>query len=285
MVGVTVTRAERTAQAAARKQASAYLAHLLETNPAYRRRWEISADRVSRKTINRTAVARVLMAFLNDTGEGAAEIGDERQLLDLVCRALDGTVLTPRTIHWFCRAFDIQVHHRNALEGTLEGTSGSSMAIPLIVTGNALPLSSDIPEYRTVSLQEWHTLGPDGRPLRHRTVHRLQAITNSLDRYPYRFDTSEVEVAAVRGARPGPVIPTERPGIHRVDFLFDKPSSRERRDRSSTTRPSAISSYRYRNFDALVFRPSMVLTCSSSSTLNGYHPCLSGLHGTASMVR
>jgi hypothetical protein len=52
-----------------------------------------------------------------------------------------------------------------------------------------------------VSLHEWHVVGPDGLPVRHRTVHVLRALRPGLSVYTYRFDSREARVRAVKGCR------------------------------------------------------------------------------------
>jgi len=78
------------------------------------------------------------------------------------------------------------------------------------------------PAHRTVSLHEWHLIGPDGLPLRHRTVHVLRALRPGVQRYTYRSDSSEVRVRAVRGCRAGPPR-TDEEGLTAVDLELPRP--------------------------------------------------------------
>ncbi|MGY1615993.1 hypothetical protein ACI797_04555 [Geodermatophilus sp. SYSU D00691] len=78
------------------------------------------------------------------------------------------------------------------------------------------------PGHRTVSLHEWHTLGPDGLPVRHRTVHVLRALRSGLGSYTYRFDSREARVRAVRGVRAGRPYP-DADGLMAVDLEFPRP--------------------------------------------------------------
>jgi len=91
---------------------SALLSQLLVEHPRYRRRWQEVAVRRGLGTVNRTAVARVVLAWLNASGQAPTGLEDERQLLDLVRRALDGQVLTPRTLLWFVEAFEMDATDR-----------------------------------------------------------------------------------------------------------------------------------------------------------------------------
>ena len=85
-------------------------------------------------------------------------------------------------------------------------------------------MASSETDYRTMSLHEWHLVGPDGLPALHRTVHVLRAMRAGLDCYAYRFDTSEAEaqVRAIRGVRAGaPRVDEE--GLTVVDLEFVHP--------------------------------------------------------------
>jgi len=78
------------------------------------------------------------------------------------------------------------------------------------------------PAHRTVSLHEWHLIGPDGLPLRHRTVHVLRALRPGLSVYTYRCDSSAARVRAVRGARAGRPRP-DAGGLTAVDLELHRP--------------------------------------------------------------
>jgi hypothetical protein len=68
-----------------------------------------------------------------------------------------------------------------------------------------------------VSLHEWHLVGADGLPVRHRTVHVLRALRPGLSSYTYRFDSREARVRAVRGCRAGAPRP-DADGLMAVDL-------------------------------------------------------------------
>jgi hypothetical protein len=76
--------------------------------------------------------------------------------------------------------------------------------------------------HRTVSLHEWHVIGPDGLPLRHRTVHVLRALRAGLSSYTYRFDSREARVRAVRGCQASPPRP-DVDGLMAVDLALPRP--------------------------------------------------------------
>jgi hypothetical protein len=80
----------------------------------------------------------------------------------------------------------------------------------------------DGPPHRTVSLHEWHLVGPDGLPARHRTVHVLRSLRPGLRSYTYRFDRREATVSSVRGATAG-TARLEDEGLTAVDLIFPRP--------------------------------------------------------------
>jgi len=78
------------------------------------------------------------------------------------------------------------------------------------------------PAHRTVSLHEWHTVGPDGLPARHRTVHVLRALRPGLTRYTYRFDSREARVRGLRGCRAAEPR-QDADGLVAVDLVLPRP--------------------------------------------------------------
>lgn len=203
--------------------AGRYLEQLLAREPAYRRVWQARCERSSRKRVNRTAVARVLMEHVWDAGE--LEVESERQLLDRTRRALDGTVLEPRTLQWFVDAFGIGPEHEQELRRLLLGDGGRAHHMDFIVGGFREGPHLGPPEplpWRTLTINEYHELGADGLPVANETFQIIEAREDGLAQFPYTFDTHEVEVAGVWGGTPGPVVPCEGPW-HRVYITFDAP--------------------------------------------------------------
>lgn len=82
--------------------------------------------------------------------------------------------------------------------------------------------TAEAPAHRTVSLHEWHLVGPDGLPVRHRTVHVLRALRPGLRAYTYRFDSREATVRALRGAHAG-APRTDEFGLTAVDLELPRP--------------------------------------------------------------
>jgi hypothetical protein len=180
-----------------------YLAQLLEDSSDYRARWRARARRHSGHTVHQGAVARVIAEYLWETGEyPESDLTLPRRLKDVVSRALRGEVLAPTTLRWFVEAFRLSPPDAAclwALEyGEIEdGDSGC-------------PEQAHMPPgHRTLALHEFHTLGADGHPADHRTVHLIRAL-EPISRVRYRPDG---EVAAVEVLRGGVVgCPGTRPG-------------------------------------------------------------------------
>jgi hypothetical protein len=87
----------------------------------------------------------------------------------------------------------------------------------------------DLPErpvspvrYQTISLHEFHTVGADGLPVRHRTLHLIRAL-ETLQHYSYRCDTDAAVVEVVRGGVAGPMYRTTEKGIYAVDITLNRP--------------------------------------------------------------
>lgn len=87
-------------------------------------------------------------------------------------------------------------------------------------------MSPSEPRHRTLSLHEWHRIGPEGLPVRHRTMQVIKALDDGLAAYTYRFDRRDAGVAAVRGARAGEPYDDETPGLTAVDLVFARPLAR-----------------------------------------------------------
>ncbi len=85
-------------------------------------------------------------------------------------------------------------------------------------------MTTSQPAHRTVSLHEWHVIGPDGLPLRHRTIQVIKALRPGLESYRFRFDRREATLHMVRGATPGePYDDPDVPGLTVVDLRFPRP--------------------------------------------------------------
>jgi hypothetical protein len=102
------------------------------------------------------------------------------------------------------------------------GRSGDDAARPDGVSGEDVSGHPDPgPAHRTVSLHEWHVVGPDGLPVRHRTLHVLRALRPGLRAYTYRFDSREAQVRALHGVRVAS--PRSEPGgLTAVDLVLPR---------------------------------------------------------------
>ena len=63
------------------------------------------------------------------------------------------------------------------------------------------PLS--VASFQTIRLREYHEVGPDGLPARHRTVQTIQSMVDGLATHIYAFDLSEARVERIEGGTPG----------------------------------------------------------------------------------
>jgi hypothetical protein len=184
------------ARSAGIRQAGQYLRELLRQDP-YRRRWLRYGSERERE-VHQVAVAKVLAGYLRRAGNDA----EYSQLTRRVSRALRGEVLSRDTLGLFIGAFEISTEHAAILWRQWRGAE-----LARVVTGDLPPLRTTepgkSPRFATVMLHEFHYVGPDRRPLRHRTLHTIRALQDGLSTYRYGFDTSEVTVDRIGGGRPG----------------------------------------------------------------------------------
>lgn len=179
------------------RQAGQYLRELLRRDP-YRHRWAwYGAQR--ERDVHQVAVAKVLAGYLHRHDEDEVEYG---QLTRRVSRALRGEVLSRQTLGLFIRAFEIGEEHAAILWRQWQGAE-----LARVVIGELPPLAAggrDLPGYRTILLHEFHYLGPDGRPLRHRTLRDIRSLVDGLASYRYSYDTSELTLSRVAGGTASP---------------------------------------------------------------------------------
>lgn len=201
---------------------------LLEPGP--RRLWLRHAIVGPADGINQRAVAAVLAGYLADRGERADTPDLPRQLKDRVNRALNGSSLSAETLRWFIEAFELDPDQEAALFQAWLGPQAADgnpdrPAAPDAAAGGGVGDAGDDDGHRTLHLQEWHRIGPDGIPSVHETVQTIQATAESLEAYLYRFDRREVVVDALHGGQAGPVHPVDD-GLHGVRISFPTPLSR-----------------------------------------------------------
>lgn len=197
-----------------------YLRDLLTRPGPYRARWLRHARRTPQGGINQAAVAQVLAAYMWDTGEVDDRDRDlPRRLKDLVSRALGGKALPPRTLQMFIAAFGVTADDAQQL---LAASIGEPTGRWVVVCGGARPPEAPARTYETISLHEFHVVGPDRIPTEHRTVQGILA-TAPLASYRYMFDTSAVAIDIVRGGYSSPVYETESQGLFAVDINLTTP--------------------------------------------------------------
>jgi hypothetical protein len=212
------------------RQAGLYLRELLGQRNRYRSIWQPKVERDRGSEVNYSAVAKVISDYLDDYGtpeeQSKCETGKlaPRGLRDIVARALNGTVLSRRTLDWFLAAFRINASDAERLRRLLNGSEQIQFVCGGLPMTPALgPQSCD---HQTVSLQEFHYLGPDGQPAEHRTIQVVRALKNDFARYPYRFDTNAVTVEVLKGGRPTPIRHISDQ-VYAVDIALHRPLKRD----------------------------------------------------------
>ncbi|MFF5099991.1 MULTISPECIES: hypothetical protein [Actinosynnema] len=200
------------------------LRELLTDHAPYRRRWErsLKSHRHKGREINQAMVCQTLAEYQRDKGEESErDLELPRRLKDKVSRALAGHVLGSSVLRLFTDAFEMSQLHRAELWALFSG--GDPARLVVLSTEQGVPEKPAAPlSYQTINLHEFHTVGADGLPAAHRTVHVVRAL-GPLRGYAYRFDTSAATVEVLRGGTAGPVYRTAEPDVYAVDIVFHHP--------------------------------------------------------------
>jgi len=93
-------------------------------------------------------------------------------------------VLSNSTLNLFVEAFAMSQMHRAELWALLSG--GDPARVVVMPPEETMPEGPvDSLRYQTISLHEFHTIGADGLPAAHRTLHVIRALER-LCGYTYR---------------------------------------------------------------------------------------------------
>ena len=197
---------------------SAHLRELL-ARPPYVDRWQARIGRRQPHEIHQSGVCRVLADYLQDNGLHQADDPElPRKLKDRVHRALAGRSLSRATLRWFIEAFEMSP--ADAAELLRLSTPPRGQAT--ILGGLSLDAGTLPPQrHETVSLRDWHTIGPDGLPESHQTVHVIRA-REAMEVYPYVFDTDAASVTVLHGGRAGQPYALDN-GLFAVDVELSQP--------------------------------------------------------------
>jgi hypothetical protein len=202
-------------------QAAAYLRLLLVRAGEPRSLWTKYASETRAGEIDPAAVAEVLRASREpDTGDIGAPPAPAPDTAESVRSVLDGTGLSADVLERFIEAFDLGPRHASRLRSVLRGSDSVR-----VIIGNELADlhgRSGPPRLETLAVHELHTLGPDGLPAEHQTIQVIRSTVEQLDAYPYRFDTDELVVEVVRGARVGDMYRVDE-SLFGVDMVLDRP--------------------------------------------------------------
>ncbi len=211
----------------------------------YAHRWQAHIGRRQAHALHQSGICQVIAEYLwaNDL----QPVTDEelpRKLKDRVYRALRGQSLSLGTLRWFIEAFEMSPEDTAALLRLADSHSAGHTVI-----GRSVLHPGVLPprRYRTVSLHEWHRVGPDGLPESHRTLHLIRA-KERLDRYPYIFDTDAASVRVVQGGRAGQPYALDN-GLYAVDIVLARPL-----EQGETTSMECETTFWYRTPPAQEFR-------------------------------
>lgn len=188
--------------------------------PIYRRRWERYATH-ARRDLNYEAIATVIRAYLIDDVGEISENSSRRSQRARVRRALTGERISVQTREHFIQAFGMTAAHAAELRAL--HTASDPWAIRLMDVGqvNSEPRGVPSRDFETIRLDDIHILGSDGIPLYHRTRHFIRAI-NTIQCYPYTFDTDTATVEVLRGGHASPLYEVGD-GLFAVDIELHEP--------------------------------------------------------------
>lgn len=197
------------------KPVAEHLRWLLAQPGRYQSRWMRQSSRTRLGQVNDSAVARVVADYLDSIGQ-LDDLASSRPLKDRIFRALNGHVMTGQTLDLLIQAFNMDSRDAEHLWQLYSG-----QAAPSAIAGNfQAPTGSMRRNFQTVSLVDFHSIGPNGIPTQHRSVQVLRALEDGLDRYPYRFDTSTIAtVEVLNGGNASPVYQATD-DLHGVDILL-----------------------------------------------------------------
>lgn len=190
------------ARTAGARNAGAFL-HELLLGP-YRHRWQQHSERGRTLKVNSLAVAKVVADYVgfHPTASRGWET-DASRIKDIIWRALTGRAMSRETLELLIAAFAIAPSDADILWGQWNGTEPARVVIGSMAPRNGVTVP--VPRFQTVQRQEFHYLGPDGQPTRHRTVQAIRALVDDYSSHPLVLDTSEVTVSRIHGGVPGPL--------------------------------------------------------------------------------
>lgn len=185
------------------KLAGLYLYELLLNT--YNHQWVAKSDRIRPNKVNVMGVARVLAEYVETHPTASHGYGTEaEQIKDTVYRMLNGSVLTQETLQLVINAFDVGDAHAATLIDLWMDTAPAR-----VLVGNLSPLNvphaslNGVQRFQTTQRHEFHTIGPNGKPIQHRTVQNIRALVDGYDTHRYSFDTNAAKVERVHGGTPG----------------------------------------------------------------------------------
>jgi hypothetical protein len=205
--------------------AAAYIRELLLRPGRYRRTWEQYAERSRAGQVNQLAVAEVLAHYLWQHPRAAGDVDVlPRQLKDTAARALSGKLLSKATLFLFMDAFGLGPSEREQLLKLWEGSAHVRVLSGPRAIRDDMASMLGSRRVKTLSMHDHHYLGPDGLPARHRVIHVIEALTDGVDRIPYRADTNALTIEAGQGFS-GLAGPVYQPiaELYVVDMLLAKP--------------------------------------------------------------
>jgi hypothetical protein len=202
--------------------AAEHLRGLLEQ--MYREEWSGAGGylrgRVGRVHVK--AVAEVLARWLRDhprDGKPSDRDIEGQTVTPTVSRVLNAQMLSRATLELFINAFWMSDEDAITLRELHSGIPQAHLTIFPPPT----PLPVGQREHQTLTLHEFHRVGPDGIPQWHETLQSIRSLIDELEVYPYRFDTNEIKAVRVRSGGSASPIYHVHDQIWAVNISLEKP--------------------------------------------------------------
>jgi hypothetical protein len=218
---------------AAEQAAAVYLWELLRLEGPYRDTWTVLAHAENLDVIEGEVNEQAVRRLVTDNLWREGELSEDPRRLDRNGRPTrpwndriydirNGLRLSPSTLRAFIGAFEMSEEDQERLWRIHAGTETSGRRVPSPrrpVSGLKVPPA----EHQTITLHEFHYLGPDGLPHHHETLQCIRSLVDNLTSYPYRFDTDEVRDVKVRlGGKAGGIYHVQD-RVYAFDITLDTP--------------------------------------------------------------
>jgi hypothetical protein len=180
--------------------------------------WLSRAARTGR-TLNQSAVAKVIERYLWDSGERSDnDTSTARAIKDRVSRALRGSLVSPETLEWFMGAFEFTDDDSTRLmEARFGGTPDGLSVVDTLKSRRAMV---EPQRHRTLSLFERYTVTRQ-RLASRVTAHTIIAVAAGVGTYIFNHEPYALRIEVVHGGTLGRRFEYGQ-GLRAVEIVLDR---------------------------------------------------------------